>query len=176
VPNSKFTLAALALGAALAGSGALTLPAHQAAAQAESQATPPPPPAGAPNRPARPPRQFRSHIEGRIAYLKAELKITPEQEAQWTKVAQALRQNDSERRKAFDDMRANAGPAGAPRPPRTALQRLEDQARMSTMHAQQTNRFLAAFQPLYDSLSDDQKKAADDVMAPHFRHFGHRRG
>ena len=60
--------------------------------------------------------------------------------------------------------------------PRNALQHLETRARLSTMQAQQSNRFLAAFRPLYDSLSDDQKKAADDAMAPHGHHFGHRRG
>jgi periplasmic protein CpxP/Spy len=168
VHNSKFTLAAIALGAALAGGGALTLPSLPAAAQAQSPATPP-----SANPPARPHREFRSHIDGRIAFLKAEIKITPDQEAQWAKVAQVLRDDSAERRKAFEDMR---GAGGANPPPRTALQRLEGEARMSTLRAQQSSRFLAAFRPLYDSLSDEQKKAADDVMAPHGHHFGHRRG
>jgi len=172
VHNTKFTLAALALGAALAGGGALTFPSIQAAAQAENPATAAPPQAGAPARPNRPPREFHSHIEGRVAYLKAELKITKDQEPQWAKVAQALRQNSDERRKAFEEMR---GTGDRPQP-RNALQHLETRARMSTMQAQQSNRFLAAFRPLYDSLSDDQKKAADDAMAPHGHHFGHRRG
>jgi hypothetical protein len=41
------------------------------------------------------------------------------------------------------------------------------------MRAQQGERFLASFRPLYQSLSDDQKKAADELLA-HPRHF-HRR-
>jgi hypothetical protein len=52
------------------------------------------------------------------------------------------------------------------------LQHLEGQARMSAMRAQQTDRLLAAFRPLYDTLSDEQKKAADDLMAPHFHGRG----
>src|SRR5215472_1033186 len=35
-------------------------------------------------------------VDGRIAFLKAELKITPQQEAQWQSMAAALRQNASE--------------------------------------------------------------------------------
>jgi len=35
----------------------------------------------------------REHIEGRLAFLKAELKITPEQEASWNAFAEVLRAN-----------------------------------------------------------------------------------
>ena len=159
--NRKFILPALLLAAAVGGTGAITLPMQPAQAQAAAPAT------QQPQRPPRPPRA--SHIEGRIAYLKAELKITPAQEAQFEKVAQALRQNSEERRQAF----------GQPRPdrsaPPSALQRLEMQARFSALRAQHADRFLAAFRPLYDSFSPDQKKAADELMAPHF-HGHHGRG
>ena len=43
--------------------------------------------------------------------MKAELKITPAQEPQWDKVAQAMRQDDSERRQTIEQMRANQRPA-----------------------------------------------------------------
>jgi len=160
VNNSKLSLAALALAAVIGGGTALTAPLHQAAAQAANPATPNPPPARA----QRPRAEHPQHTEGRIAFLKAELKITPAQEAQWDKVADALRQNATERRQAFNEMRANRGQQ------QNALQRLEAGARFAALRAQQQDRFLAAFRPLYDSLSDAQKKDADGLLPPH--HFG----
>jgi hypothetical protein len=163
VTNRKFTLPALLLAAAIGGTSAITLPAQPAQAQA---AAPAPQQAPAP-RPPRAPRA--SHIEGRIAFLKAELKITPAQEAQFEKVAQAMRQNSQERRQAFGQARPDRNA------PPSALQRLEMQARFSALRAQSADRFLAAFRPLYDSFSPEQKKTADELMAPHF-HGHHGRG
>lgn len=158
--NRKFTLAAAAL-ATLVGAGtAVTLPAAPALAQQSAPSAPPP---GQP--PHHMPQMRPSHIDGRVAYVKAELHVTPAQESQWDKVAQAMRQNDTERRQAFQQMLASRGM------PETALQRLERKARFSAMRAQQTDRFLAAFRPLYDGMSDTQKQTANDLFAPH--HFGH---
>ncbi len=163
--NAKFIFPALLLATALGGVGAVTLPTREAAAQAATTA--PPPSATPAQRPQRHMRPMRpSHIEGRIAFLKAELKITPAQEAQFDKVAQAMRQNATERRQSFEQMRANRNE------PRSALQRLETQARFSAMRAQEVDRYLAAFRPLYDSMPPAQKQAADSLMAPH--HHGHR--
>jgi periplasmic protein CpxP/Spy len=155
VKSMKYMLSAAVLAAALGGAGIATIPAQHAIAQTANPA-----PQAQPQRPPRPPRA--SHIEGRVAFMKAELKITPAQEAQWTKVAQALRQNDQERRQSMEQRRASP-----PGQPRTALQHLETRARFATVQAQQTDRFLAAFRPLYDGMSPDQKKAADDLMTPH---------
>ena len=161
--NRKFTLAAAALAALLGGAGVMTLPIEHAAAQ--QSAAPPASPAPGQQRPMRP-----SHIEGKIAFLKTELHITPAQEAQWDKVAEAMRQSDTERRQAFEQFRQerDAQP--------NALRQLETRARFSAMRAQQTDRFLNAFRPLYDSFSDTQKQAANDLLTPHrgFGHFGHR--
>ena len=164
----KFLLPAVALATALGGAGIATLPISHAQAQAASPGAPPPGPAQA--RPQRPPREFRSHIDGRIAFMKAELKITPAQEAAFEKVAQVMRQNDQERRQRFQEMR------GQRDQPRSAVQRMEVRARFAAIQAQHTDRLLAAFRPLYDSLSPEQKKAADDLMTPHMgHHFGPRR-
>ena len=164
MPNKKFTVAAAALATVLGGAGLMTLPPHYAAAQ--QSAAPAAPAAPAPQRPARPMRP--SHIEGRIAYLKTELHITAAQDAQWDKVATALRQNDAERRQAFEQMRKDR--SASP----NALQHLEAMARMSAMRAQQTDRLLAAFRPLYDGLSEQQKQAANDLLGPHWHHFRRR--
>jgi periplasmic protein CpxP/Spy len=166
VPNRKLSFAAAALAVALGGAGAIMLPTLPAAAQ--QSATPPAPaaPQQQQQRPQRPPRA--SHIEGRIAYLKTELHITPAQEEQWDKVAQAMRQDSTERRQAFEQMQQERTA------PPDALRRLETTARLSTMRSQQTERFLAVFRPLYDSLSDSQKTAANDLFGPHGHHFHHR--
>lgn len=163
--NRKFILPAMLLAAAFGGVGAVTLPAYDAAAQAVTP--PPPPPPGAPGQ-HRPHRMHPSHIEGRIAFLKAEFKITPAQEPQFDKVVQAMRQNATERRQAFEQMRGHRDQPGS------ALQGLQAQARFAEMRAQQTNRYLAAFRPLYDTMPPAQKQAADDLMAPH-RHSHHGR-
>lgn len=155
--SRKLLLPAVALAAALCGAGAATVTFRAADAQTAQPMPPPPPP------PMRP-----SHIDGRLAFLKAELHITPAQEPQWDKVAQTLRQNDQERRQSFAQLRTERG-----QPP-NALQHLETRARLSAQRAQQTDRFLAAFRPLYDTLSDGQKKSADELMAPHGHR--HRRG
>src|SRR5664279_2030146 len=46
------------------------------------------------------PAAGESHIEGRIAYLQAELHITADQMALWNAVADVLRQNDQANRAA----------------------------------------------------------------------------
>jgi LTXXQ motif family protein len=168
VPNRKFTLAAALLATALGGAGAITLPVQDAAAQ---QAATPPASSTTPAQPQRPMRPMRpSHIEGRLAFLKTELHITPAQEPQWNKVAQVMRQDSTERRQAFEQMRNDR--SAQP----NALRWLETRTRMSQMRAQQSERFLAAFRPLYDSMSDAQKQAANDLLAPHGHRFGHHRG
>ncbi len=162
--NKKFLIPAaiaLALGGgftALQPSGALAQAATAPAPNAQQPAAP---------RTARPHRAFSSHIEGRIAYLKAELKITPAQQAQFDKLAQAMRDNAAERQKNFEAMRGTRGQT------RSAVERLETGVKLGQerMHAQE--RYLAAFKPLYDSLSAAQKQTADSMLAPH--RFGHHR-
>jgi periplasmic protein CpxP/Spy len=114
-------------------------------------------------------RDFAAHLAGRIAYLKAELKITPAQEPAFDKLAQALRENAAERQKSFESFRASRGQ------PHSAVDRLETGVKLTQMRVQQDERYLAAFKPLYQSLSADQKKIADHMMTPH-RWGHHRRG
>jgi periplasmic protein CpxP/Spy len=155
----KAALPALALAAALAVAGT---GAPQAYAQAST---------AAPQAQAQPPERHHvdptRHIEGRIAYLKAELKITPAQERQFDRVAQAMRDNAKDMAQAFEQHRADRDKS------QSAVDQLEARHRMAEMHAQHVERFLAAFRPLYDSFSDQQKHAADDLLGEH-HHFHHR--
>jgi len=112
------SFAALALAAALAGGTALTLSASPTAAQAERSDRG---------------HQFSMsrHVEGRIAYAKAELKITDAQLPLWNKVADTMRANA----KAMDDVFAGVKrDPNAPEP--TAVERLELRGRLSAVRAQ----------------------------------------
>jgi LTXXQ motif family protein len=164
VNTRKSALTALALVTALGAGSFAALQPELAAAQTAAPAAPA---AQAPQRPARQHLDFARRLDGRIAYLKATLQITPAQEPQWEKVVQAMRQDAQERQKAFEEMRAHRND------PKTAVSRLEMSGRLATVRAQQTERFLAAFRPLYSSLSDDQKHAADEVLSRHFGHHHH---
>jgi periplasmic protein CpxP/Spy len=60
----------------------------------------------------------------------------------------------------------------------SAIERVEQRAKMAQIRDQQQQQYLGAFRPLYASLSPDQKKVADDLATPHFGHgfHGHHRG
>jgi hypothetical protein len=117
------------------------------------------PPAAAPDS-----RPHHMHIEGHIAYLKAELKITPAQEALWEKVADAMRQQAKTMESAMGQMR------GKHDQQESAIEHMEGMAKFAQLHAEGSQRMLTAFRPLYDSLSPDQKKAADELFAHHHHH------
>jgi hypothetical protein len=100
------------------------------------------------------------HVEGRLAFLKTELKITPAQEPQWNKFADAIR-SAAQSMKGMHDQMMQGGQMmqGAPSAP-ARLDRYEHMlaARLETVRA-----IKAAFDPLYLSLFDDQKKTADEL-------------
>jgi hypothetical protein len=101
-------------------------------------------------------------VEGRIAFLRAELKITDVQAPAWDAFAQALRDNA----KQLHDTRGKLmGPEAANA--QTPVQRLEQQeqwyaARLDGMRAIKT-----PLAQLYATLSDEQKKMADQILPPH---------
>jgi chromosome segregation ATPase len=109
-------------------------------------------------------RPRASHIEGRLAFLKTELKITDAQMPQWNAFADVLRQSDKARRDRFEAMRGKRGQET------TALERLEQRERASETRAQELKQYVGAFRPLYQSLSDEQKKTADELFARPHRH------
>jgi len=152
--SRKVVLPALAIAALVGGAGLGSLTTQQAAAQATT----------APQQGEQHERHHFSparHVEGRIAYLKAELKITDAQAAQFAPVAQAMRDNAKTMEQAMEQRR------GMRDQPQTAVQRLEARVQFATLRAQTDQRFLDAFKPLYASFSEDQKKAADELLTRH---------
>jgi hypothetical protein len=104
-------------------------------------------------------------LDGRIAFVKAVLKITSAQEPAWDKLATAMRAG------AADMAKLHEGKDATKDQPANALQRVDWRARSAEAHAKSLAAFASAFKPLYDQLSDDQRKAADALFAPH--HFRH---
>jgi periplasmic protein CpxP/Spy len=98
------------------------------------------------------------HIEGRIAFMKAELKITGAQERQWDLVASAMRANAGRMDQLMQQMR------GTRDQPATAIERLDQRARFTEVRLTNDKSFADAFRSLYQGLSDDQKKSADEMF------------
>lgn len=104
-------------------------------------------------------------IEGRIAFLKTELKLTAQQTPLFDKLADEMRASA----KVMQERHAQRQQASATTPPApaSALDKLERRATaMKEMTAAQ-DRYLAAFRPLYQSLSAEQKQTADQLFAQH---------
>jgi hypothetical protein len=96
------------------------------------------------------------HVEGRIAFLKAELKITDAQQPLWNGVADAIRSNA----KDMTGMPHGTAMGGSGALP----ENLASQEKMLVAHLDAMRRLRTAFDPLYAALRADQKKTADGLM------------
>jgi hypothetical protein len=96
------------------------------------------------------------HVEGRIAFLKTELKITDAQLPQWNAFADAIRSNA---RKSTDIFGA-AGQAAALNAP----DRLDRREKVLTAMLDMLRATKATLAPLYSVLGNDQKKLADTLL------------
>jgi LTXXQ motif family protein len=105
------------------------------------------------------------HIEGRLAFLRTELKITEAQAPLWDRVAAVLRERAAKMDAAIEAARKARGSGAGP----DLLERLEARIRFGESRTESARAFLAAFRPLYESLSDGQKKTADELFARHHR-------
>lgn len=104
------------------------------------------------------------HVEGRIAFLSTELKLTKAQRPLWDAVAEALRANAH----SAKDMMAKmpAGMMGGDTGPETPVERIEVQERMLSTRLEGLRRLKVALEPFYASLDDAQKAVADKLLAP----------
>ena len=100
------------------------------------------------------------HIEGQIAFNKAELHITDAQLPQWNAFADALRGNAATLQAAMQKGMQASGSATAP-------EQMERQIAMHSTQLDTMKAMLAVAKPLYAALSDDQKKTADELMGEH---------
>ncbi|MDR5779533.1 Spy/CpxP family protein refolding chaperone [Caballeronia sp. LZ065] len=161
----KRTLVTLA--ASLVSLGALSPAFAQSSAPAAASASAAQAAASAP---AASKREART--EERISELHASLKITPQQEEQWSKFADVMRDNG---RTMADLYRQRV----AQRSTMSALDDMKQYQQITQANADGTKRLVDAFEPLYASLSPEQKKLADtsfrDEHGKDHRHRAHRR-
>jgi len=100
-------------------------------------------------------------VEGRIAFLRTELKITDTQSEAWNAFADALRANA----KSLGEMRASMmAQAGASH---SLVDRLTLQEKWLAARLDGTRAIKSALTNLVGTLSDDQKKTAEELLAPH---------
>jgi periplasmic protein CpxP/Spy len=97
-------------------------------------------------------------VEQRITTLHAALKITPDQDARWNSVAQAMRENASNMEKLVAANRTT--------PPQnmTAVEDLKTYQKFAQAHVDGLKNLISSFGTLYDAMTDAQKKNADQVF------------
>ncbi|WP_454624932.1 Spy/CpxP family protein refolding chaperone [Bradyrhizobium cenepequi] len=102
------------------------------------------------------------HIEGRIAFLRAELKITDAQTTAWNAFADALRANA----KTLGELRAAMTRETGSTPPSLA-DRLTQQEKWLSARLEGIRAIRSALINLVGTFSGEQQKAADELLAPH---------
>jgi protein CpxP len=97
-------------------------------------------------------------VEQRITTLHAQLKITPDEEANWNAVARTMRENAAAMDKLIAESRA--------KPPQnqTAVEDLQMYQKFSEAHVEGLKNLISSFSTLYTAMPDAQKKIADQVF------------
>jgi protein CpxP len=101
-------------------------------------------------------------VEHRISDMHAKLQITPAQEEQWGKVATLMRDNENQM-----DMLTKTRTEKADM---NAIDDLKSYREISEAHTEGLKKFTPAFEALYVSMSDEQKKNADAIFRQHGHH------
>lgn len=110
------------------------------------------------------PAAMKAAVERRIKTLHDKLKITPDQEADWNDVAQTMRDNEANIGQLIQQRHQNSASM-------TAVDDLNSYASIAQAHADGAKKLASSFENLYDSMSPEQKKNADEVFG---RFEGHR--
>ena len=97
------------------------------------------------------------HIEGHLAFLKTELKITDAQLSLWNGFAQAMRDDAS-------TMQAMPHPMMGMNTAATLPDKLAAREAMLAARLEAVRKLKAAADPLYAALTTDQKKTADEIV------------
>jgi hypothetical protein len=110
------------------------------------------------------PDAMLDRIDGRLAYMKTELKITDAQAAAWEELAKVIHDtaetHNAMMREMMKDVRSGDF-IKRPLPERLTVQQTHMEARLEQIKAVK-----AAVEKLYTQLDDDQKKTADDIVLP----------
>ena len=137
---------------------AKTHSAKEILAQADSsQATPTPAPEESPHAAAKANAAVDAKVNARIKAMHRKLHITAAQDTQWKAVAQVMRDNAH----AIADLREERVEQAKSM---SAMDQLKSYAAITDAQAAGIHKFIPAFQTLYDSMSDAQKKTADTLF------------
>jgi len=96
-------------------------------------------------------------VETHIKELHKKLRITDAQKSQWDSLAQVMRDN-AQKMKDLEKQRA------ADAKSMTAVDVVKSYADVIEAHEEGVKKFIPAFEDLYNSLSDSQKKIADSLF------------
>ncbi|MEO3472539.1 Spy/CpxP family protein refolding chaperone [Roseomonas sp. CAU 1739] len=102
-------------------------------------------------------------IEGSLAFLRAELRITDAQMPQWNAFADAVRAQMQRMRETVTQAMQRADQ------PATAPELLDRRIALRSAEVEAMRAVSTALAPLYAALSDEQKRAADELMGEHMR-------
>lgn len=104
-------------------------------------------------------------VEGRIAFLRAELQITDAQAKLWDAYAGTLRDNAKRLKDSGGGMMAGMqSPA--------LLGQLDAQEKMLSARLEGIKAMKVTLAPLYEALTEEQRKTADELLAPHMGLMG----
>jgi periplasmic protein CpxP/Spy len=95
-------------------------------------------------------------VEQQTTELKKQLQITPQQESQFDAFAKQMHSNAQAMDSALREQQQN--------PPKNAVDDLKAIERLAETQLDGLKKLVPVFQSLYDSLSDQQKKTADQVF------------
>ncbi|MGY0571925.1 Spy/CpxP family protein refolding chaperone [Bradyrhizobium sp. RDM12] len=102
------------------------------------------------------------YVEGRVAFLRTELKITDAQQSAWNAFADALRTNAKTLGEVRDSMMMAQQSTGSP----DLIQKLTLQEKWLAARLEGTRAMKSALANLVSSFSDEQKRATDELLAP----------
>jgi hypothetical protein len=102
------------------------------------------------------------HVEGRIAFLRTELKITDAQASSWNAFADALRTNAEKLGEVRASMMSHMGAAQPP----ALTERVNLQEQWLIARLEGTRAIKSAFTNLYAVLTQEQRNTASELLGP----------
>jgi hypothetical protein len=99
----------------------------------------------------------QERVEQRIKELYSQLRITPAERPQWDQFAQVMRDNARDMDQAWLQRVDNFQSLNA-------VQNMQSYEQIAEQHAQHLQKLVPAFQNLYNSMPDEQKRLADQVF------------
>jgi protein CpxP len=108
-----------------------------------------------------------ARVERQIRELRERLKITPQQEPQWNELVSVMRENAREMEQLFQERGAHFNQMNA-------VESLRSYQKIAEAHAAGMQKLVPVFEKLYDVLTPEQRRAADEAFR--YQNMGHRRG